>query len=262
MKDYRKYGCTLLKTDDLGKASIAGFDYVEFMGKYLVSLTEREFSIMRKELEKYSLKVTALNAYCPPEIKMTGYNFSLKSVREYARLCAERAALLGVQFVGIGSPNSRSLPPGYDNRLAMQQLANFLLVTAEEFERFHITVCLEPLAPVYSNFINYIPEAVDLIHKLNKENIRLVIDFYNMEKTKEADMPLKEWLPYIAHAHISDDDGAPNLRSFFNPDKKEIHQQRIRRLYEAGYNGAVTVELDIRMDVNRARNTLQILREA
>lgn len=260
MKDKKRCGCTLLQMEDMENACLCGFDYVEFMGKYLVSLTEQEFAGLQRQAESYPMKVYALNAYCPPEIRMTGDGFDLQRIKGYAAVCARRAGELGVRFAGIGSPHSRSLPEGFDRALATRQMKDFLKATAEEFGRYNITVCLEPLAICYSNFINYVWEAASLVEELAWENIRIVIDFYNMEHMGEADMDLKKWLPWIAHAHISDDDGAPNMRSFFRSDKSKIHQQRIGRLYEIGYTGAVSVELDIPVDRKRAEDTLQVMR--
>lgn len=262
MSFYPPIGCTLLNMGDIKQAALAGFDYVEFMGKYLVSLSDAQFKLLCKRLNCYSLNVLALNAYCPPQIRMTGDGFNLLAARDYAKRCALRASALNVLFVGIGSPNSRSIPVGYNKKNAESQMKEFLWVTAEEFYRYHITVCLEPLAPVYTNFINHTVEAVGLVRELAAENLKVIIDLYNMEQTGESPTTCSQWIPWIAHAHISDDDGAPNLRSFLSPAKSQIHQQRIRQLYAAGYAGALTVELDIPMNVKRARQTLQIIRKA
>ena len=260
MKDENLCGCTRLRMEDMENAFLCGFDYVEFMGKYLVSLSEQEFAVLQKQMESYPLKVYALNAYCPPEIKMTGDGFDLQQVKAYAAACAKRAGKLGVRFVGIGSPRSRSLLEGYDRTLAIRQMKDFLKATAEEFGHYGITVCVEPLAVCYSNFINYVWEAVRLVEELDCENIKAVIDFYNMEHMGEGDLDLRKWMPYIAHAHISDDDGAPDMRSFFRLEKKTVHRQRIRRLYKNGYTGAVSVEVDIPVDRKRAADTLQVMR--
>lgn len=256
-----KIGCTLLNMGDVELAALAGFDYVEFMGKYLVSLSDQQFELLLAQLNRYSIRALALNAYCPPQIRMTGDGFNLLAARDYAKRCAQRASALGTAFVGIGSPNSRSFPAGYDKKAARCQMKEFLRVTAEEFQRYHITICLEPLAPIYTNFINYVREAAGLVREAGIENLKVVIDLYNMEQTGENPAECRQWMPYIAHAHISDDDGAPDLRSFLIPSKAQIHQKRIRQLYDAGYTGALTVELDIPIQVMRARQTLQIIRE-
>ena len=43
----------------------AGFDYVELMGKYLVSLQERDFAMLLRQQDRLSLPVLGLNGYCP-----------------------------------------------------------------------------------------------------------------------------------------------------------------------------------------------------
>ena len=262
MKDENLCGCTLLRMEDMENAFLCGFDYVEFMGKYLVSLSEQEFAVLKKQTESYPLKVYALNADCPPEIRMTGDGFDLRQAKAYAAACAKRAGKLGVQFVGIGSPRSRSLSEGYDRALAIRQMKDFLKTTAEEFGHYGITVCVEPLAVCYSNFINYVWEAVRLVEEMDCENIKAVIDFYNMEHMGEGDLDLRKWMPYIAHAHISDDDGSPSARSYLKREKRGVHQQRIRNLLAAGYGGAVSLEIDCRIDVERAGRSADMLRNA
>ncbi len=260
MQNEKLCGCTLLRMEDMENAFLCGFDYVEFMGKYLVSLTEQEFAALQRQADSYPLKVYALNAYCPPEIRMTGDNFDLQQIKAYAAACARRAGKLGVQFVGIGSPRSRSLSEGCDRTMAIRQMKDFLKATAEEFGRYDITVCVEPLAVCYSNFINYVQEAVRLAEEISWENIKVVVDFYNMEHMGEGDLNLSKWMPYIVHAHISDDDGTPDKRSFFRPEKSAVHRQRIRKFYESGYTGALSVEVDMPVDRKRAMETLQIMR--
>lgn len=252
-------GCALLTGSDIKTAAESGFDYVEFMGKYLVCLTREEYGKLRGQLDRAALAVLGINGYCPKEITIAGPGFDPSVIRSYAQLCAQRAGGIAAKFAGIGSPYSRRLPKGFSRTAAMRQLKEFLKITAAEFEPYGITVCLEPLAPCYCNFINYLPEAAAVIGELNQENIRLVADFYNMEYVGEADLNLKPWIGSIAHVHISDDDGAPDKRSFLKPEKAELHQRRLQGLYAAGYQGAVSLELDVRLERQRAKQSCKIL---
>ena len=45
-------------------------------------------------------------------------------------------------------------------------------------------------------------------------------------------------------------------------EKKGIHTERIHRLYDRGYKGAITLETDCRIDRKRAEESLKILRSA
>lgn len=254
-------GCGLIRREDLCIVKEAGFDYVEFMGKHLIAMSPEEFQDTMEEAEHLELRCLGINGYCPKEIVIAGPGFNPKEAREYARRMAERASFLGTGFVGIGSPNSRTLPQGYPAKRAVEELKDFLRITAEEFGRFGITVCLEALAPCYCNFINSVDEAVKITREIGWESIKTVLDFYNMEYAGEADREIREILDSVAHVHISDDDGGPLKRSFLKREKREIHQKRIRELYEFGYNGAVTIEVDVPADRKRSEESLKMVRD-
>ncbi|WP_455615354.1 sugar phosphate isomerase/epimerase family protein [Eisenbergiella sp.] len=255
-------GCTLLSPQDLDAVKETGFDYAEFMGKYLVSLSSSEYLELQRAVKRSRLQVAGMNGYCPETVKIAGPGFEPEVIRKYACQCAQKAGGLGIRFAGIGSPRSRNLPKGYSRLTAVHQLKEFLKITAEEFEKYDIIVCLEPLAPCYCNFINSIPEAVSVAEELNLPNVGLVVDFYNMEYVNEADLNLKKYKGIIKHAHISDDDGTSSQRSYLKPEKEEIHRNRIRRLYETGYQGAISLEIDCRIDAVRAARSLEIMKSA
>lgn len=255
-------GCSLVRLEDICPIGMVGFDYVELMGKYLVSIDDTEFAKLVKVLEKSRVPCKGLNGYCPADIIIAGPGFDLKAARQYAKKVAFRAKGVGACYVGIGSPGSRMLPEGYSGELAKKQLMDFLKVTAEEMGRYGITVCLEALAPCYCNFINHITEAVQITREIGWKSIKAVLDFYNMEYTGEADLDLLPWMDEIVHGHISDDAGSPQKRYFLKSEKKEIHQKRVRSLQRAGYRGAVTIEIDLPVDPGIARESLKMLRDA
>lgn len=257
-----KIGCSLVCLEDIGLAERIGFDYVEVMGKHLVSLDDEGFSGFVKALEDSRLACIGINGYCPGDIIIAGPGFDLQAAKQYAKRVALRAGQAGASYVGIGSPGSRMLPNGYSRELAKMQLMDFLKATAEEMGRYGITVCLEALAPCYCNFINQIAEATEITREIGWESVRTVLDFYNMEYTGEADMDLLPWMDTIVHGHISDDAGSPQKRYFLKKEKEEIHQKRVRSLRDAGYGGAVTIEVDLPVEPGLARESLRMLRDA
>lgn len=255
-------GCGLIDMDDICLVGQIGFDYVELMGKYLVSLDEKDFGKLAEILDQCHLGCLGINGYCPADIVIAGPGFDMKQAKQYAKRVALRARQLGTVYVGIGSPGSRKIPMGYSRELAKMQMMDFLKATAEEMGRYGIMVCLEALAPCYCNFINSITEAAELTRAIGWDSIRTVLDFYNMEYTGEADMDLLPWMQEIVHGHISDDAGSPQERYFLKPEKKGIHQRRIRALQDLGYGGAVTIEVDLPVDAGLAAESLKMLRDA
>lgn len=254
-----KFGCVVVPEDFVLVGSL-GYDYVELSGRNVAAMTDPDFRALRRAVQRGATPCYGLNAYCPPEVKICGPGFSLDAARAYAQRLSERAHALGVTVVGVGSPFSRNLPEGFDRGLAFSQAAAFFDATARAFAPAGITVCIEALGPCYCNFINHMHEAQRLMRATDAGNAKLVIDFYNMEHSGEADMPLSPFEGDIAHAHISDDAGSPRARWFLKPEKREIHLSRLRRLRALGYRGNVSVEIDMRVEREAAANTLQILR--
>ncbi len=256
-----KFGC-VTTVADYPLMIEAGFDYVELSGRNVCAMDHAAFEALRRMIGVGGLPCLGFNAYCPPEVRIAGPGFSAYKAREYALRCLERAAALNVQAVGVGSPMSRNLPEGFDQILALRQAEEFFATTAEVFSTQNIYVCVEALGPCYSNFINRLEEAQRIIRSVNMENLKLVLDFYNMEHSGEADIPLSPFVSDIVHAHISDDAGSPKKRWFLKPEKRDMHIARIKRLYAAGYLGVVTLETDLPADLNEAAQSLCILRDA
>jgi len=238
-------------------AQEAGYDYVELPGKVVAAMSAKEFTTFAATL---NIPAFGINAFCPAEVVLTGPKHDLAVVCDYTEKLSKRAANLGVKTVGIGSPMSRNLPKEFDRELAKTQLENSLIEIANILGKNDITACLEALAACYCNTVNTLEEAAEIVRRLQHPNLNIVLDFYNMEHMGEADVDLTG-IPFI-HAHISDDDGAPNLRSYLKPEKREIHQKRIGSLVKQGYGGGITLEVDVAFDPFRAKESLCIMQEA
>ncbi|HRX08355.1 MAG TPA: sugar phosphate isomerase/epimerase family protein [Candidatus Limiplasma sp.] len=256
-----KFGCVVTPRD-FGAVRKIGYDYAELSGRALQAMTPVEFRELKSLLFWEGLPCRGLNAYCPPEIVIAGPGFSDDKAGAYAQSLLDRAAELGVAVIGVGSPNSRTLPAGFSRALAWEQTLRFFDVTARVFEPAGITVCVEALAACYTNHIATLDEACRIVRQAARPNLKAVIDFYNMEHNGEADIPLEAFAPDIAHAHISDDAGSPLKRWFLDGSKYAKHIQRLRRLYACGYHGGVTVEIDLPVEAGAAAETLKILQEA
>lgn len=252
-------GCATRDEHAIGLVKSVGYDYLEFSGKGLVAMTEEEYQELKKDLSRTGLRCECLTAYCPPEIIIAGPGFDPENAADYAKQVVKRAQELSVCNVSVGSPFSRNLPEGFDRKLAKEQACRFFEETARVFAPYGITVCVEPLGRCFCNFINDLSEAEEIIARVGAKNLGMVVDFYNMEQNGDADQDLGKYLSVILHAHISDDAGDPYKRDFMRPEKKEIHQNRVRRFYEAGYAGRISVEIDEPVIREKASSSLAML---
>ena len=257
-----KIGCSVFDNNEIRMAKEAGYEYIELKGKLLYAMSGDEVQETARTLGETGLEAYGINAYCGPELQMIGQGYDPAAARRYAEKLADRTVPLGTKMIGIGSPASRRLPQGAseeERAEASGQLREFLQITAEVFAPFGITGCLEPLAPVFCNFVNTAAEAAQIIGQAGCDNLGIVIDYYSMELAGEKE---EEWMPYfdlIRHAHTSDDDRDPYRRTYLFPEKETVHQERTRRLLAAGYQGNLTLEMDLPADAEKAAQSFRIL---
>ena len=249
-----KIGCSA-SIPEISLVHAMGFDFVELRGRDVAALSKAEMDALEAQISRLALPCLSLNAYCPPDIKIAGPGFDLQRSRLYADALAERASRIGVKVIGIGSPLSRRLPDGFDRQLAWEQAVAFTRETAEAFAKYGVRTGFEPLGYCYCNFVNHVDEAVKLADTLKSCGVGLTLDFYNMERSQEDMMPLAVCAPHILHVHVSDDlEGNPQKRAFLRQDKLEIHRERIHRLMATGYDGTVSLEVDIPINDAAAEN--------
>lgn len=249
-------GCSVLP-DEIPLAAALGWNYVEMAGKQVAAMSDSTFERTLRALRDCRISCLALNAYCPPDIIIAGPAFDVRKAYEYAHSMAFRAKAMGVERIGIGSPNSRILPAGYPHKRAWQEAIDFVHATQDGLDG--IEVCVEALGSYFCNFLTTISQSAALA---SEAGCGLILDFYQMELEGEADICLEPYLGIIRHAHLSDDDGLPTLRAPLDAAKRALHQARIRRLRDTGYGGCLSLETDIPLDIKRMEQTLIMMHEA
>jgi sugar phosphate isomerase/epimerase len=181
-----------------------------------------------------------------------------KRTGEYLAELARAAADLGGDILVLGSPAQRKVPSGITRRqaddLALDTLSHCLL----ELERSRVRLCLEPLTPAETDFLNSAAEGVELIRRLNHPQVKLHLDVKAMsaESLPTPDV-IRANAEHLAHFHAND----PNRRGpgFGDTDFKPI----FRALRDVNYTGWVSVEVfDYSPDpVTIARESIRYMRE-
>jgi 5-keto-L-gluconate epimerase len=144
--------------------------------------------------------------------------------------------LFGVQ---INAGLSRGQPsPGQDRREARAWAVENLRYVAEYASQRGVKIALEPINRYQSTFINSGQEAIDLIHEVGAENLRLQMDVFHMNiEEPSLSGSLIRYGDYVSHVHVCDTNRqAPGLGHF---DFVEI----VDTLAALGYEGYLSAEL-------------------
>jgi sugar phosphate isomerase/epimerase len=137
-----------------------------------------------------------------------------------------------------GSPKQRNLLPGISFEQGSAWAAETFRPAVARAEQRQVTICLEPLAPAETNFINTAAEAITFARQIPSRNFKIILDVKAMcAESKPIPDIIRESWPHFAHFHAND----RNLKGpgFGDVDFKPI----AAALKETGYDGFVSVEV-------------------
>lgn len=254
-------GITVDNLGNIEEAKKAGFEYIVLPGTFLFVASEKEIQGLRKKLQSVNVASKTINRYCPQDIKMAGDGYSPDKAREYAKVLSAKCAETGCESVGIGSPLSRRIDGNISFVEALKQISEFVSITADEFRKYHIVTCIEPLSFQFCNLINSLKEAEEIINSIDADDVKMIADLYNIALDGLTDNNTADFINDIYHVHVSDDEGSVWKRSWLKPEKKGIYENEIRHLISNGYKGDITLEIDVPFDFEKASESAKMLKD-
>jgi sugar phosphate isomerase/epimerase len=145
---------------------------------------------------------------------------------------------IGGDRMVVGSPKQRNVMPGVSRAQAEGWTLETFRGGVARAEERRVTICLEPLAPAETNFINTAAEAIEFVQRLPSTRFKIILDVKAMSsESKPIPQIIHESWPNFAHFHAND----PNLKG---PGFGEVDFRPIAdALKETGYDGFVSVEV-------------------
>ena len=215
-----------------------GYDYVELPLAQVMALSDEAFFEMNERLKSNKIPVEACNNFFPPSVRLTGGDASMEKILEYTRKATDRAAQMGVRVIVLGSAGAKNIPQGFPVEEAHKQFITALRGIQPIVEPLCITVVLEPLNKLESNFITTAQEGLDLMKEADCENIKLLIDYYHLRMENEPLDIVKEAGSDLRHVHIAAKEG----RRFPSEKDGEGYGAFFDALKSISYSGRVSIE--------------------
>ena len=166
-----------------------------------------------------------------------------KAVREattyYLKALAEATKDLGGCLMVLGSPKQRDLLPGVTYRQAADYAVSVFEEVVPILDTFGVDLCLEPLAPSETDFLNTCAQAMELIERVGHPRVRLHMDVKAQSSEQGTTVPdlIRKYAPRAGHFHAQD----VNLRG---PGMGDVDFAPIMTaLAESGYDRWVSVEV-------------------
>ncbi len=76
----------------------------------------------------------------------------------------------------LGSPKQRSLVEGQTKEGAWKKAVELLSSVLDKAGELNLTICLEPLSPAETDFINTVAEGMQMVRQINHPNLKIHLD--------------------------------------------------------------------------------------
>ena len=235
------FGCCIRHPEEVPQVQCAGYDFYEFSGSEIAEMSDDLFDKLCMLTEKHRLPCIGFNSYSSGTPAIVGEHFSPDASHAYAQLLCQRGQRLGIRNLGIGAPKARQLPPDFPRAKADEQCISFLQITCDVAKEFGISVLLEAVHSRSCNYLNTTQEATEMISRVERENLKLVLDFYHMHVMGESLSSVRDAAPFLSHVHVSTC-GEDLYRGFPQVDEILTYRRIFQSLQEIGYNRTVSIE--------------------
>jgi len=231
--------------DAMAFAAKAGYSAVEIapftIAKHVAEISESERRRIREAATRSGVEICGIHwVLVQTEGMYLNHTDSGVRKRTAAYLCdlVDFCADVDGKVIVIGSPKQRNLLPEVTWQRARELAADTFRDSVLRAESRGITLCLEPLAPAETDFINTAEEALGFVEQFHSPNFQIILDVKAMwSEAKPIPQIIRESSPHFAHFHAND----CNLKGpgFGDVDFTPI----AAALKEMGYNGYVSVEV-------------------
>jgi sugar phosphate isomerase/epimerase len=168
--------------------------------------------------------------------------------RDYLAALLDLCSDLGGKVLVLGSPKQRSIDWGIPHSAlrnpklyqdAWHRAVELLSSVLDRAAELGLTICLEPLSPAETNFINTVEEGMKMVREIHHPNFKIHLDVKAMssEPTPVPEIIRSVKAQDIGHFHVND----PNL---YGPGMGEVDYAPIAEaVWDIGYDKWLSVEV-------------------
>jgi sugar phosphate isomerase/epimerase len=230
--------CSIVKSLGYHGLEIAPFT----LGPSATEVTQRQRKETRKIIADHGLETVGLHWLLagPTGLHMTTPDQAAwQRTRDYFAVLLDLCNDLGGKVLVLGSPKQRSITEGQTKQGAWRRALDLFSSLLDRAAKLDLTICLEPLSPAETNFINTVAEGMKMVRQIDHPNFKIHLDVKAMssEPTPVPAIIRSVKVEDIGHFHVND----PNL---YGPGMGDVHYAPIAEaVRDIGYDKWLSVEV-------------------
>ena len=212
------------------------------LGDRISDVSAEQRATLKKQAENHGLEIIGLHWLLAKTegLHLTTFDANVrKATSEYLIELGHACADFGGSVMVFGSPFQRNLEDGMSTDQAMANAAEVFKACLPAFADRGVSICMEPLTPKETDFVNTCQQAMDLIAMIDEPNIVLHQDVKAMLGAEKKSLPelIHEFKNSVGHFHVND-------TNLLGPGMGETdYRPIVKALLESTYDNWVSVEV-------------------
>ena len=177
-------------------------DFVEICAMDILGALKDYYPTFKRAVDEGLVTTYSCNGLFPGDIRLTG-DVNWDAIKAYCDETFYKLAELRVKMLVFGSGRAKHVPDGFDRFKAWDQLYELGAYLSDTAKQYGQTVVVEPLRYSEVNIVNTVDEGAGYCRVVNRDNFKLLVDFYHFANNEEDWASLERNKDLLAHAHIA-----------------------------------------------------------
>ena len=225
---------------DVQTQGLKGFNTLQLPVEAVAELSDAELDSLNSSFSARDTTLAVFEAPLPRGVQVTERGFNTYHWTEYLGNALRKIAFLGCKTLVWGDGRSRLLPVEGDVSTAKENFYQFMFILCGIAERYGIEVCLEPLGPRRTNFINSLDELKSSLSLIARNNLSMVLSPRDLVEMglQASDMLQEDYK--IRHVHL-ENPGFPETALAPDPADGHDYTAFLAVLHRRNYSGIIAL---------------------
>lgn len=169
----------------------------------LLQYDKETIARLKGEIASGSIRPYSCNVLMDPNLRLTGPEVNFSEIKSYCDRLFALLDELNIRMLVFGSGQAKRVPDGFSVEKAWDQLFELGYILSDKAKEYGHTVVVEPLSQVDCNIVNTLDEAAFYAKTVNRDNFKILVDFYHFDKNGEDLDSIERNGSLLAHAHFA-----------------------------------------------------------